>query len=145
MLIRKSPEYKLYLSLANHKKTRFYFFLFFFCWCHRNSLINVTRHCCILFLSALRSSFQLRKLSKLVTRNQVMLSKSAFFKQFSGWNILEEGMTVITCFEMPLGFRILMALMLCWYFCKCASLLLVTAGSINLGRTQFMKGPAISN
>lgn len=55
-------------------------------------------------LSAPRSSFQLKKLSELVIRNGAMLSKSAFPNSSVDMNILQESMTVITCFEMPLGF-----------------------------------------
>lgn len=40
-----------------------------------------------------------------MTRNGAVLSKSAFSKQFGGYeHFLQESMTVITCFEMPLGF-----------------------------------------
>lgn len=60
-------------------------------------------------------------------------------------NILQESMTVITCFEMPLGFLDVDGIKALLIFCKCASLLLVTAVSIHLSRTQFMKGPAITN
>ncbi len=48
-----------------------------------------------------------------MTGNRAMLSKSAFPNSSVDMNILQESMTVITCFEMPLGFGMLMALKLC--------------------------------
>lgn len=48
--------------------------------CHRKSLMDGTSH----LFSALRSYFQLRKPSELMTRSRAVLSKSAFRKQF-GW------------------------------------------------------------
>ncbi len=95
--------------------------LLFFHWCRRKSFTDVTRHCYILFLSA--SSLQLRKLSKLVLENRVMLSKSAFPNSSVDVNIFYKGawqwLHVLKCLW---GFWMLMALKLCWYFHKCASL-----------------------
>lgn len=111
---------KLYLWLINHN-IRKPCFCFSSRW-HTKSLIDVTRHCYILFVCSKKflswgSCLNLcRNMERCCQRPHLQTVQWV-------WRFYRGSMTVITCFEMPLGFFwILMALKLCWYFsCVCQS------------------------